>query len=383
MFRRKLRTALCVVGVVLATTFIVAAGATTMRYTTVIREISVLFNGQVMVVSNGTIVVQAVPIGGGMLPQNLTDSKIRSIMGVERTVPLLFLTSVSIGGAIQPVPGNFSIGIPVDRWSFIIGPTPLRGNAGHFPSNESSNEIVAGASLADEHGWIFGTRIVVNGYQLEIVGILDTRLALLNRCIIMPLKLAQQVYNYPESVNVVTVKPSQGYSQRNLAEMIKVNISYVNALTEDERNDMIQPVLSQIETWNLGLETAIFVLSLILVMTVTTMSVSERRRDFATLDAIGAPLGYVLKLVMVEAALIGVVGGALGLIFGSLGALTLASLYTNIPVAQFFPSIFEVVPPLYMSEMFLAVVAVCCLGGVVPAMSAARTRIAEVLRAEY
>jgi putative ABC transport system permease protein len=113
------------------------------------------------------------------------------------------------------------------------------------------------------------------------------------------------------------------------------------------------------------------------------MSVSERRRDFATLDAIGAPLGYVLKLVMVEAALIGVVGGALGLIFGSLGALTLASLYTNIPVAQFFPSIFEVVPPLYMSEMFLAVVAVCCLGGVVPAMSAARTRIAEVLRAEY
>jgi putative ABC transport system permease protein len=383
MFRRKMRTALCVVGVVLATTFIVAAGATTMRYTTVIKEISVLFNGQVMVVSSGTIVIQAVPIGGGMLPQNLTDSKVRSIVGVEKTVPILFLTPIGIGEALQAVPVNFSIGIPVDSWSFIIGPTPLKGDGGHFPSNASSSEAVAGASLADEHGWTVGTKIVVNGYQLEVVGILDTKLALLNRCVLMSLELAQKVYNYPESVNVITAKPSQGYSEKGLADMIEGNVTYVNALTEDERNDMIQPVLSQMETWNLGLEAAIFLLSLILVMTVTTMSVSERRRDFATLDAIGAPLSYVLKIVIVEASLIGVLSGALGLVSGSLGALILASVFTNIPLTQFFPSIFEIVPPLYMVEMFLSVVLVCCLGGTVPAINAARTRIAEVLRAEY
>jgi ABC-type lipoprotein release transport system permease subunit len=383
MFRRKMRTSLCVIGVVLATTFIVAAGATTMRYTAVIREISVLFNGQVMVVSNGTIVVQAIPIGGGVLPQDITEHKIQNITGVERTVPMLFLTPIGIGGAIQPVPVNFSIGIPVTSWSLIIGPTPLKGNTGHFPTNESSNEIVAGDSLADEHGWTIGTVILVNGCRLEIVGILDTKLALLARCVMMPLELAQKVYNYPESVNIITVKPSQGYSEKTLADMIKGNITYVNALTEDERNDIIQPVLSQMETWNLGLQAAIFLLSLILVMTVTTMSVSERRRDFATLDAIGAPLSYALKLVIVEASLIGVLSGALGLVSGSFGALILASLLTNIPLTQFFPSIFEIVPPLYMVEMFFAVIFVSCLAGVVPAINAARTRIAEIMRAEY
>jgi ABC-type antimicrobial peptide transport system permease subunit len=61
----------------------------------------------------------------------------------------------------------------------------------------------------------------------------------------------------------------------------------------------------------------------------------------------------------------------------------LASFYTNIPVALFFPSILEIVPPLYMLQMFLAIVGVCCLGGVVPAINAMRMRIAEVLRAEY
>jgi ABC-type antimicrobial peptide transport system permease subunit len=94
-------------------------------------------------------------------------------------------------------------------------------------------------------------------------------------------------------------------------------------------------------------------------------------------------LSYVFKLVISETSLIGVLSGALGLVFGSFGALILASVYTNIPLAQFFPSILEIVPPLYMIEMFAAVVLVCCLGGIVPAINAARTRIAEVLRAEY
>lgn len=383
MFRRKMRTALCVIGLVLATSFVVAVGAATMRYTTVIREISVLFNGQVMVVSNGTIVIQAVPIGGSMLPQTVTEERIQGVAGVERTVPILFVTPIGIGEIIQPVPVNFSIGIPVEYWHLILGPIPLRGNDGHFPSNESSNEVAVGASLADEHGWTVGTRIMVNGHELNIVSVLDTRLALLNRCAVMPLKLSQEVYDYLGNVNIIAVKPIQGYSQKNLAEAIKQKISYVTALTEDERNDMIQPVLSQVETWNLGLHTAIFLMSLILVMTVTIMSVSERRRDFATLEAIGAPLGYIVRAVILETSLIGILGGGLGLVFGSLGALGLASLYTNIPLAQFFPSIFEVVPPFYMIGMFLAVVFVCCVGGIIPAINATRMRIAEVLRAEY
>jgi putative ABC transport system permease protein len=113
------------------------------------------------------------------------------------------------------------------------------------------------------------------------------------------------------------------------------------------------------------------------------MSISERRRDFVTLDAIGAPLSYVLRIVLLETALIGVIGGVLGIAFGSFAALTLASLYTNIPLTQFFPSIFEVVPPLYMLKIFAAVLGVCCLGGVIPALNATKMHIAEVLKAEY
>jgi len=378
-----MRTALCIIGVSLATTFVIAVGATTMRYATVIKEMNVLFSDQVMVVSKDTIVIQAIPITRGSLPESLAEEIKGNIKEADKAVPVLFITSINFEGIIQPVPPNFSIGIPVENWRLIIGPTPLKGGIGHFPTNESSNEVVVGASLADQYNWTVNTEIAVNGYKLNVTGILDTKLALLNRCVVMPLKLAQELYNYPGSVNIIAIKPLPGYSQKNLAETIEKQIAYVNALTEDERNDMIQPILAQVETWNVGLQTIVFIMSLILVMTVNLMSVSERRRDFATLDAMGAPLGYVFRGVVIEASLIGILGGALGIVLGSLASLVLASFYTNIPLAQFFPSILEIVPPLFMLEIFAAIVFVCCAGGVVPAINAMRMRVAEVLRAEY
>jgi len=378
-----MRTILCIIGVALATTFVIAVGATTMRYTTVIKEMNVLFSGQIMVVSKDTIVIQAIPITRGSFPESLADKIKGDITEVDEAVPVLFITSINFENILQPIPPNFTLGIPVEQWRTMLGSTPLKGNVGHFPSNESSNEVVVGPSLADQYNWTVGTRINVTDYELEIVGILDTKLALLNRCVVMPLKLAQKIYNYPDSANIITVKPIQGYSQKNLTESIENQIPYVSALTEDERNDMIQPILAQVETWNLGIQTVVFIMSLILVMTVTLMSVSERRRDFATLDAIGAPLSHVFRLVILETSLIGFLGGALGIFSGSLAALVLASLYTSIPLAQFFPSIFEIVPPLYMLEIFAAIVVVCCVGGVIPAINAMRMRIAEVLRAEY
>ncbi len=355
-----------------------------MRYTTVIKEMNVLFSGQVMVVSKDAIVIQAIPIAGSWFQESLAEDIKENIKEIEKIVPVLFITPIRFEEMIQLVPVNFSMGIPVEDWQLIIGPTPLKGGVGHFPTNESNNEVVIGASLADQYNWTVGKEITVNSHKLNVTGVLDTKLALLNRCILMPLRLAQEIY-YSKSrrVNIISVKPVQGCSQEELADAIEQQVEYVNALTEDERNDMIQPVLAQVETWNISIQTVIFIMSLILVMTVTIMSISERRRDFATLDAIGAPLSYVFRLVILETALIGVLGGILGLTFGSLAALVLSSLYTNIPLAQFFPSIFEIVPPIYMLEIFLAVVVVCCVGGIIPAINATRMRIAEVLKAEY
>jgi putative ABC transport system permease protein len=362
---------------------VIAVAATTLRYTTVIREMNLLFNEQVMIVSKDAIVIQALPIGGGMLPQNSTKSSVELVEGVEVAVPVLFLAPLEIGGIIQPVPINFTLGIPVEDWHLTLGPLRWKGGSGRIPHSELSNEVVVGPSMADQYDWAVGAEISVNNHYLRIVGILDTKIALLNRCFLMPLHTAQAVYDYPGSVNIITAKPLVGVPQEDMGEAIEQNIDYVKALTEEERNDIIEPVLSQVESWNVGVHAVIFVLALILVTTVTGMSVSERRRDFATLDAIGAPLGFVVRAVLLEASLIGAIGGVMGIGLGSVFALVLASLYTEIPLIQFFPSVLEIVPPVYVATIFSSTVALCCLGGLIPALNATKMRIAEVLRADY
>jgi len=386
LFRRKLRTSLCVLGVALATAFVIAVGATTTRYITVIRSMNVLFSGQVMVVTKGAIVIQAIPITRGMLPETLAADLKEDFPEVEDAVPALLVTpSIYFGNTLLPVPENFTLGIPVDKWQKVLGPIVLK-SGGRLPANDTCNEIVVGGSLAKQYDLTVGTILQIRGHNLTVVGVLDTKSAVLDRFLVTSLRLAQEIYGYQGKVNMILVKPTKGCEPQNLAAAIENHADYkdcLKALTEEERNDIVQPIFTQIEAWNVGIQSIIFAMSLIMVMTVNLMSVSERRRDFATLDAIGAPLSYIFRMVIIESALIGVFGGIIGIVLGSLSAIILASLYTNIPLQLFLQGMFEIVTPTYIIQIFVIDVAVCCLGGVLPALNATKMRITEVLRAEY
>jgi putative ABC transport system permease protein len=127
----------------------------------------------------------------------------------------------------------------------------------------------------------------------------------------------------------------------------------------------------------------LFFLSMILVTTVAMMNISERRRDFATLGAIGAPRSFIFRLVITETTLIGLFGGLLGILVGTVATLLLASLYTNIPLPLFFQSPFDIVSPVFMAEVLTSTAVVSCVAGLIPAVNAMRANISEVLRSEY
>jgi len=380
LFRRQARTFLCILGIVLATMSIVTIGATTFRYITIIKEMHTYFSGKVVVVSKGAIVIEAFPIGIGSLPENMTE-KIEARAGVKNAVPMLFIYNLE--GALEAVPTNFTIGIPPGDWSVLVGPTPLR-LGGHWPSAESSkNEVVVGSSLSDQYNLTVNGRIKLNGYDLKVAGVLDTSSALLSRSTVMSLELVQDVYGYNRLINLIVVEPIEGVNTEELADTIESEIKNVNALTEEERTDLAQPLISNIETWTLGIRTVLFILSMIFVTTVAMMNISERRRDFATLDAIGAPKIFVFKMVLTETGIMGLFGGIIGTLLGSVVAILVASLFTGIPISLFFPGIFDITPPLLVFEILVSTVAVSCIAGVIPAIAAARMNITEVLRAEY
>jgi len=182
---------------------------------------------------------------------------------------------------------------------------------------------------------------------------------------------------------MMIVKPDADADAKKIASEIESRINYVMALTEDERNNLTDPILNELKFWDYGMKLFLFLISATLIATVEIMNVSESRRDFATLIAIGASRLSIFKIVMAETVLIGIFGGCLGLLLGSLVAAFIASSCTGIPVSLFIQSISDLVSPYLAIEALTLTLATCCLSGVIPAAFALRINVSEVLRAEY
>jgi len=344
---------------------------------------NIFFSGDVVVVAEGTIVIQAFPVMGGNLPVSAIE-KVQQVNGVRTAVPMLVRFSYQVEDVIQLVPTNVSIGIPPGNWSVLVGHTLLKPG-GNWPSgNPGKEEVVVGPSLAVQYDLAVSSKVKVENANLTVVGILDTRSALLSRSIILPLELAQRLYyGHTMWINMIVAGPEEEGIQEQVANRIEEEIEGLEALTTHERHEIIEPLLHDVETWTLGLSSVLYLLSMILVTTVAMMNVSERRRDFATLAAIGAPKSAIFRMIITEATLIGLLGGLAGILLGSIAAILIASFYTNIPLSMFFFDLFNIVSPLFMIKILASTVAVSCVAGVIPAIAASRMNISEVLRSEY
>ncbi len=361
---------------------IVAIGATTTRYMDVLEEMNVFYSGNVVVAAKGSIFIQALPIASSLLED--TVDEVKAVEGVKAVVPMLFVIGSSTSGGIpQLAPLNISVGVPVGNWSALIGSTPLKPD-GRWPSTGSGEkEVVVGSGLAQLYNLTVGSEIKLENQNFKVVGVLDKSSVLLSRMIIMPLTVAQNVYNYPMRISMMVVEPQSNVTQEELGNRIEAEIPAVEALTREGRDETIEPLICDVKTWNQGISSVLFLISMVIVMTVAMMNISERRRELATLDAIGAPKSTVVRMVVTETGLIGLFGGVAGTLLGTVAAVFLASIYGNIPLSLMFPDLFSLVSPIMMLETIALTVFLSCIAGMIPALVVARTNIVEVLRSEY
>lgn len=381
LLRRKARTFLCIFGIAIAIMFIIAVGATSSRYIAVLKEMNLFFTGDVVVVARGVIVIQAFPIGGALHED--TVETLRPMNGVQAAIPMLFIPNPSeTDGVLQLMPQNVTIGMPLEDRSVLIGSAPLKPD-GRWPSTDSSLEVVVGPSLAYNYNLTAGSVVNIRDQKLTVTGVLETRSALLSRTILMSLKLAQKTYRYNMLVNMIVVRPKNGVSSEDLASKIEFEIEGVKALTDSERNELLVPVVQEAELFNMGIRTILFMMSFMLIAAISMMNMFERRRDFATLHAIGASKFSIIRMVITETSLLGFFGGILGIVLGAITSVLIVSYYTAISPFLIFPDILTIVPPYLMTEILISTVALASIAGVIPAIAIGRTRIEEILRSEY
>lgn len=257
----------------------------------------------------------------------------------------------------------------------------VRITAGRF-FQSGLNELVVGRNVAQSFvGFALGKTVRFGGESWTVVGVFDAGGTAFDSELWCDAQVLNQVYLRPRNIiQSVTVRLT---SPEELTR-------FKDALTSDPRVTVqVDREVDYYEKQSRQLTTLITVLGAIVAVVMgigavfgalNTMysAVAERSREIATMRALGFGTGSVVMSFVFEALCIALVGGLLGCI----AVLPLNGLTTGAMNWQTFSHLafaFRVTPSLLGSGLIFAL-GMGLVGGVPPAIRAARQRVAVALR---
>ncbi len=256
------------------------------------------------------------PVSDAWMPEENLD-KVAKLEGVERVSPQLYLQTLG-GAACCAVWELFIIAIDPET-DFTI--QPWLEEKLNMPLG--FREAVGGEFVFIPAG---ETGILIYGTELDLVATLEPTGTGLDQTAFISFETAQFVaresstkatmpIEIPEGkISVIQVKVQPGYSIEDVASRITQELSGVYTITSLE---LIRTVYHQTAGLFYALMVtmlAIWVLASLLIGLVFFMMVNERRREIGTLRALGASTNFIFRMFVTESAILGVVGGIIGVI---------------------------------------------------------------------
>ena len=114
------------------------------------------------------------------------------------------------------------------------------------------------------------------------------------------------------------------------------------------------------------------------IMNTLTMNVMERTQEIGMLRAVGMTRGQVIRMILAEAALMGLIGGALGVIFG----IILSRIFMLAMTAMSGYSLTYVLPIERILMALIIAILISQIAAFFPALRAARIRVLEAIHYE-
>ncbi|MFD5431236.1 FtsX-like permease family protein [Kitasatospora sp. NPDC127067] len=308
--------------------------------------------------------------GSGIEPRltpEQTEAMLHAAPGAER-VSVRGLVRIGIVGQPQPVFANFYGGdAMVDhRRLDVVEGRPATG----------LNEVEAGPAFLDQHGIKIGDRLtlVLDGRQTTVTLVGEEIQGNANsissndatRALLTP---DPHVVEY--DVRLADGADAEAYRKAVTAADPSLSPSIVTASSEG-------PVVA-IKTFSTTFSVLLSVVAALGVFNTLLLTIRERRRDLGMLKSIGMTPRQVVAMTVTSVAWQGVVSGIIGIPVGILVHRLIAE---NVRIINFPEATMDVWGAPLLVGLALAGVAIAVLGALVPARSAARLPIAEVLHNE-
>jgi putative ABC transport system permease protein len=238
---------------------------------------------------------------------------------------------------------------------------------------ERADQALIGAMAAELLEFDVGDKIALNGSEVAIAGILEETGSNEDYQVFLHIEAAQQAFGKDGLVSSIDVRAlCSACPTSDIAGSINGNIPGVRAVAVKQIAETEMGMMEKVSKFLLALAGITLAVGCFGVVNTMLTSVHERIKDIGIMRAVGASRNQIIKIFLYEAIIIGVAGGFLGYIAGTLLAYVVGPLIFGGVAVTYVPQYF--LPSLALAA-FIAVIAT-----VYPAFRASKIKVADSFR---
>ena len=318
--RRKLRTSLTITGITIGIWALVVFSSLANQINGLVGMGSEYFADKI-VVTDG--------MAFGSSPMRLDDVEI--IAGLDGV------------GAVQPkveIPWDPDPAIGFGAPDFLVGTIP-GADAGfetftlelatgrQLIAEDTGNVVVLGSTIARKYGVVAGGTVDIRGESFEVLGTLQPTLSSPDTNGFIPLSTAQALYlgdlpplvaeslQADELANQIVVFPEVGADPTTVAAAIEAAVENSATMTGAEFSETVGATTVIFNAIIIGVAAISLIVGGLSVINTMAMSVAERTREIGIRRAIGGSRRRIVRELVAEAGVIGLLGGLIGLGLGA------------------------------------------------------------------
>jgi putative ABC transport system permease protein len=257
--------------------------------------------------------------------QNLKESDLPKIRNIEvrdnvNTVSPKLIGVVEIEGKRVPLMGVvFEEELRLKKWWKVKGARP-----------KAQDEVLLGNEAAVQLFKSAGDTLSIQRRGVRVAGILEETGSQDDFVIFADLKFVQEVLKKPGFLSLIDVSAFCNTCPiEEIVRQISKELPHAKVTAVKQTLETKMETLDQFRKFSVGISVIVLLIGGLIVFTSMMASVNERKREIGIFRAIGFRRSHVVKIIFLEAFVVGVLAGTLGYVLGLVVAKVMGPVITG------------------------------------------------------
>jgi putative ABC transport system permease protein len=203
---------------------------------------------------------------------------------------------------------------------------------GKWPAGDA--ETVLGGSYAKEKSLAVGETLMINNREFKVVGLLRPTNSADDYMIFLSFPVTQQLFDRDGFMSVVNIQSASLDKDKNLltevTDQLNKSIPNIKALSPQQFSTMKYVLLKKTFKFLLSIALATVIVSIFSIFNIVTNALYSRVKEIGMLKSVGASRSQLFMIFFYEHVIVGITGGILGYLIGSIASYLLDAFFFEI-----------------------------------------------------